>query len=426
MNLPRSRVFWAVALGHLTNDVFISMGPVLLAFLSVTIMPMTNTQIGLVVSATQLLGAVVQPGFGLVADRDGGRWLAAGGVLWTVSFLMLALVGAQTGQFWLFAVPFVMRAIGSGAFHPAGAKHSAESNATRSASSLSYFFLFGQSGLAIGPAVAGFLLDMANPDITGLFAKPFYPVYDGGFLWSGTVSPILFLYVLVLPSFILMLTTLPTRNRYRAANGDSEGSSAQQALKIPYRAMTILIVMVVLRSLAQPGSVTFIPVLFQNKGWSPSEYGAITSSFWIASGLAGVFFGNLADHFDRRLVMAGSMLLSAPMFFFLPLVDGPIAFAMAVAAGGLSGGSHSIIVVLAQQLIPASKGFASGAILGLIFGTGAIGNALIGIISDAIGLGTTFQLVAAAIVAASLIALALPAGEFSQSPTPEAELEAAT
>ncbi len=424
MNLPRSRVFWAVALGHLTNDVFISMGPVLLAFLSVTIMPMTNTQIGLVVSATQLLGAVVQPGFGLIADRTGGRWLAAGGVLWTVSFLMLALVGAQTGQFWLFAVPFVMRAIGSGAFHPAGAKHSAESNINRSASSLSYFFLFGQSGLAIGPAVAGCLLDMANPDIMGLFAKPFYPVYDEVFLWSGTVSPILFLYVLVLPSFILMLMTLPTRNHYQASNGDIK--SPQQTLKIPIRAITILIIMVILRSLAQPGSVTFIPVLFQNKGWSPSEYGAITSSFWIASGLAGVFFGNLADHFDRRLVMAGSMLLSAPMFFFLPLVDGPIAFVMAVAAGGLSGGSHSIIVVLAQQLIPASKGFASGAILGLIFGTGAIGNALIGIISDAIGLGTTFQLVAAAIVVASLIALALPAGKQLQSPTPEAELEPAT
>ena len=59
-----------------------------------------------------------------------------------------------------------------------------------------------------------------------------------------------------------------------------------------------------------------------------------------------------------------SMLFSAPAFFLLPAYEGAFAFFLAIAAGGLSGGAHSLIVVMAQDLIPMRKGFASGAILG--------------------------------------------------------------
>jgi MFS transporter, FSR family, fosmidomycin resistance protein len=410
VNIPRGRVFWAVGLGHMVNDAFMSMGPVLLAFISVSMLPMTNTQIGLTVSASQFVGAICQPGFGLMADRNGGRWLGAGGVMWTVGFLMLALVGAQTGYFWLMFIPFVAMALGSGAFHPAGSMHAADADRSRTASNLAYFFLLGQIGLGAGPALAGMLLDIANTTTQPLFTGVFGPAYSEGFVWGGTLSPIFILGLLAFPLTSLMVFWLPTALSYRSARQGQESAGAGLSLSgLPVKAFLVLGVMVTLRSLAQPGSVTFIPVLFQNKGWSPGEYGAITSIFWLASGVAGVIFGNLADRFDRRLIMAGSLVLSAPAFFLLPVVDGPLAFAMAIIAGGLSGGSHSIIVVLAQELIPAAKGFASGAILGFIFGTGAIGSVLIGVMSDMIGLGTTFQVVAGAVLVASVIALLLPA-----------------
>ena len=103
-----------------------------------------------------------------------------------------------------------------------------------------------------------------------------------------------------------------------------------------------------------------------------------------------------------------SMLSSAPAFYLLPAFDGPIAFLFAIAAGGLSGGAHSLIVVMAQDLIPMRKGFASGAILGFIFGTGAIGTLIIGAVSDYIGLGTTFQIVAVIIAVAGVLSMLLP------------------
>ncbi|MCY4527289.1 MAG: MFS transporter, partial [Anaerolineaceae bacterium] len=129
----------------------------------------------------------------------------------------------------------------------------------------------------------------------------------------------------------------------------------------------------------------------------------------VGSGLAGVFFGGLADRYDRRLVIAISMLLSAPTFFLLPLTDGVPAFVLAILAGTLSGASHGLIVVLAQGFLPASKALASGAALGLVFGTGALGSAFIGWLAGIIGLGPSFQLVAGAIVISGLLTMLLPA-----------------
>jgi FSR family fosmidomycin resistance protein-like MFS transporter len=412
LNIPRKRVFWAVALGHFITDTFMSIGPVLLAFLSVSILPLTNTQIGLMIGATQLMGAISQPGFGLLADRSGGRWLGAGGVAWTVGLFMVTLVGAQTGYFWLVFFPFVFRAIGSGAFHPAGSMHAANSDRDRSASTMAYFFLMGQLGLAIGPFLVGQLLDLANPNSQSLFLTPFGAIYDGAYVWWGTITPIFFLALPAIPVVVFMALSLPNAARYRAENSReavAQDTPAKNGSALPVRIFVLFALMVALRSLAQPGSVAFFPVLFQDKGWSPTEYGAITSAFWIASAIAGVVFGNIADRVDRRLVITGGLLLSAPAFFVLPIVDGGLAFVMAIAAGGLTGGSHSIIVVLAQDLLPQSKALASGSILGFIFATGALGTLLIGALSDWIGLNATFQIVAAVIALAGVLALALPA-----------------
>src|SRR5512145_1899618 len=170
-----NRLLWAVNLGHMTNDVFMSMRAVLLAFISAAIMPLANWQIGLAISAGELVGAVSQPVFGWLADKTGGRWLGAGGVVWTASGIMLAmLVVAAGGGFWLMLIPLALAALGSGAFHPVGSMYAANVNPARSARNAAFFFMFGQLGLGLGPALAGMLLENARP-ARSLFA----PVFQG-------------------------------------------------------------------------------------------------------------------------------------------------------------------------------------------------------------------------------------------------------
>ena len=226
---------------------------------------------------------------------------------------------------------------------------------------------------------------------------------------QDNLNPIILLSLLSLPAIILMATSIPRHHEHHEEQNkrkaERENGTTQ---KLPLFAFLVLGVIVLLRGLGQQGSVAFVPVLFEQKGWDAAAYGAITSSYWFASAVSGLVFGRLADRFDRRMVMMLSMLFSAPAFFLLPAYEGAFAFFLAIAAGGLSGGAHSLIVVMAQDLIPMRKGFASGAILGFIFATGAIGSLAIGFISDQIGLALTFQIVAVMIAVAGALSLLLP------------------
>ncbi len=412
MYYPRTRQFWAVAVSHFALDTVMSSIPVLLAFISLYVLPLSAVQFGLIVGVMQLTGAVTQPLFGWLTDRIGGRWTGSIGLGWTAGMFLLALLASESGLLLLLALIIVIAALGSGAFHPVGMKYAAESHPPREASNMAWFFLAGQLGLAFGPALVGWLLDNAVP-VNSVFGAALGPGLAGLLAGQGSALPAAWAALLSLPGFILMLLYLPGRRAHRAAvaaeraNQAAAGTPARARLSL--MVLLLFLVMVSLRSLGSPGVVSFIPLLFQQKGWSPAAYGLIASSFWVGSGLAGVFFGGLADRYDRRVVIAVSMLLSAPTFFLLPLVDGTPAFILAILSGTLSGASHGLVVVLAQGFLPASKAMASGAALGLVFGTGALGSAFIGWLAGVIGLGTSFQLVSGAIVLAGLLTMLLPA-----------------
>lgn len=410
-HLSRKPLFWAVTLGHFTNDIFMSMGTVLLAFLSTTVLPMSAAQIGVMISARQVVGAASQPLFGYYGDRTGGRLFGFGGVAWTTGFLLVSMALAFTGQFWLMAIPFALSALGSGAFHPVGAMHAAEADEEHEATNLSVFFLAGQFGLAFGPALAGLLLDGASR-----------AAENGEPTTVSVMLPIFLLGAFAIPIVGFMAYVLPHGRPVVdsvVAAAKANGRATLRTLAVPLGLMAL---MVLLRSGAQLGTSSFIPVLFERKGWTPAEYGSITSAYWIASAVIGVWFGALADRHDARLVIAISMILGSITLFFLPATDGLLAYALAIGSGALMGGSHSLIVVIAQYVIPAGRALASGLILGYVFVAGAIGTTFFGVLADGpsslsdatatgggIGLGATFQVAAGIAVASAILTLLLPA-----------------
>lgn len=407
-----SHTFWSVSVGHLTVDMFTGMGPVLLVFLSAHVLSMSNTQIGFAVSLYQLLGALSQPVFGIVGDRSGGRLLGAGGVAWTVTLLLSSLVIAQvTGSFYLMLIPYALAALGSGAFHPVGAMHVSEVNRGRAATNTGIFFLMGQIGLAIGPTLAGFLLDRFASHNNSLFTEALGPAYAGRLLEHGTTAPIISLGVLAIPGVVYMALSIPSLRAHlerRAASAAHLAAEAAGASRLQLSALALLAVVVALRSLINPAAAAFVPRLFQLKGWDATAYGFVTSAFWLGGGISGVIIGHMADRYDSRWLVAITLVLSAPALFLLTLVDGPVAIVTALAVGALSGGSHSLLVVQAQGLFPGRKGLASGAILGFMFSTGAIGSLLIGAMSDSIGLANAFHIVAGITVITGVLGLALP------------------
>ena len=281
MNLFRSSLYSAVTLGHFTIDIFNSSGPVLVTFLSIP-MALSAAQIGFAIGAYQFFSALTQPLFGWLDDKIGSRWIGPTSVAWTIGFLVLSLVLAQqTNNFMMFLIPFVMASLGSSAFHPLGTKHASDTARHQAATGTAVFFLFGQLGLATGPILAGLILDRVG--VNGIYTL------------ALIASP------MILFMSYAMWQTLP-ENKSSSMN---RGASAAITRKpVRWGAISLLALVVGLRSWTTIGTVTFLPKMFQDMGWNPTAYGSITGSYWLASAIIGVVAGNLADRWGRRQIVS--------------------------------------------------------------------------------------------------------------------------
>ncbi|MBN1217504.1 MAG: MFS transporter [Anaerolineae bacterium] len=396
MSLFRHKLYLATILGHFTVDVFASMGAVVVTFFSVPML-MTGAQIGLAMGFFQFIGAATQPLFGWLADKIGSRWIGPGSVIWMASFMALSVLTAQLSQnFSLFLIVFSLAALGGGAFHPQGAMHASTTIAGRAATATAVFFLFGQAGLSLGPVLSGLLLDHV-----------------------GAIG-ILALALLATP--ILIFITLAMRTAKPHLPITSTRSGGIQILPgeaVRWGAIGLLALVMGLRSWAFLGTVSFLPKMFQNMGWDATAYGLVTGVFWLASGIAGVIGGHLADRWGRRPVVFGTMLFGSIPLLFLPFTGSWLAFPLAILFGALGGASHSILVVIAQALLPGRKAFASGVTLGYVFGTGAFATWAIGALADGWGLSQVIQASAVVGILTALLALALPATKIVSPIEPE-------
>jgi FSR family fosmidomycin resistance protein-like MFS transporter len=396
MSLFRHQVYLAVILGHMTTDIFSSMGPVLVTFFSVP-MALSAAQIGLAIGTFQLISAGSQPLFGWLADKIGSRWLGPGSVVWTLIFLSISVLFFQkSNNFYLFMIPFGIAGLGVGAFHPQGVMHAGTSNLHRAATATAVFFLFGQVGLASGPALGGLILDHIG------------------------VSGIYLLAVLLMPLPLFMVYAM--RHVTAEANllPETTSSTSPNVVSNPdgvrWAAIGLLAMLITLRSWAFLGTVAFLPKIFQNMGWDATSYGFITGTYWLASGIAGVLAGGLADRWGRRQVVFVTLLTGSMVLYFIPLNSGWGAFPLAIMAGGLLGASHSILVVIAQSLLPGRKALASGLTLGYIFGVGAVAVWSIGVLADIWTLISVIQAGAGIGTLAALLALLLPTTRTASQP----------
>jgi FSR family fosmidomycin resistance protein-like MFS transporter len=385
MSLFRNKLYLAAILGHFTVDVFANMGPVVVTFFSVPML-LSGAQIGLAIGIYQLIGAATQPLFGWLADRIGSRWLGPGSVSWIVGFMALAVLLAQlTHNFFLFLIFFSVAALGVGAFHPQGTMHAGTAMASRAATATAVFFLFGQGGLSLGPILAGVLLEKV------------------GAIGICTLA--------LLTTPLLIFIAVVMRQSGPPSDLTAHYSNGEQLSQKPVRwgAISLLALVMGLRSWAFLGTVSFLPKMFQIMGWEAAAYGFITGVFWLASGIAGVIGGHLADRWGRRPVVFVSLLAGSIPLFFLPLHSGWLAFPLAILFGSLGGASHSILVVIAQALLPGRKALASGVTLGYLFGTGAFAAWAIGNMADLWALNPVVQAGAGVGMLAALLALFLPA-----------------
>jgi FSR family fosmidomycin resistance protein-like MFS transporter len=381
LSLFKDRAFRATALAHALVDLLNGQKSLLLAVLSVPL-GLSNTLIGLISALYTLSGSLLQPIFGLVADSYGGRWVSVIGVIWMGGTFALAVSIPGHGAL----VLLVLTALGSAAFHPAGTMEATligqQQPYLQETTSASLFSLFGQLGFTIGPALGGPILDR----------------------W-GT-SGLLVLLIPVVPVALNVVYNFPIHQIHQSmedsGEGIEEGSWKVPAIIVPFIGLTAL------RSWTQSNMLTFLPKYFSDLGVPPREYGPILALFMAGSGVGGVAAGWLADRYGKRRVLLWSLLLAAFPLAMYPLVGSSRwVYFVSILAGALTGAPHSIVVVLAQRMIPGRMGTVSGVVLGFMFASGALGSLISGLQADVAGFNAVFFTSALLTIIAAFMALFL-------------------
>ena len=366
-------------LGHLTVDSYVGVIPVLYPIL-IGRFHLTLATVGLVSLAYGGMAAVSQPLFGVLADRFGTRFTGLT-LVWTA--LTFSLVGFVT-TFPLLVLLAVASGLGSGAFHPMGALDvRALLPAWRRSAGMSIYVTAGTVGVAVGPLIGILVFHAFGIHGTGLLVIPGL-VAGGYLLW---------------------------RMRKVKTAAVAARAVAAVAPRAPVIALALVIGVMMSRSWTVNVFQAFTPTWYQQLGYGPEFYGPLATTLVLASAVGTVGCGTLADRYGRRVVILATLVLSGPAILLFTAFPGPWAFASAVLIGFLAASTAPLMLLMAQQLMAARAGLASGLVMGLGFVTGAIGIPINGAIADHIGLQRSLMTHVFLVIATIAIAWFLPSEE---------------
>lgn len=368
---PR-RATWPLALGHGLND---SYG----AFLS-ALLPLLISRFGISLALAGLLSSVRmsaasfgQLPLGAMADRTGARWLVLLGPALTCT--AMSVLGILP-TYWAVAVALLVAGIGTAAFHPAAASLVSGGDGRRGIT-MALFSAGGTLGSALGP-----LLIAAMVGYLGLSFTP----------------------LLLLPAWALLVflfRALPRearpepRGRLRLRHHPNAGQLAR------------LWGIGTLREFVSGSYVTFLAVLWTQRGASLTMAGLALTVYALSGAVGDLVGGRLSDRFGRKWVILGSVVGAMPLFYLFLLTDGTLSFVFLALAGAVLIASIPVSVVFGQELVPEQRGLVSGVLMGMAWGVGALLMALVGYLGDVLGLEIalgilTILLIPAAVLAAGL------------------------
>ncbi|GAC1655549.1 MAG: MFS transporter [Candidatus Dormibacteraceae bacterium] len=364
-------------LGHLTVDSYVGILPVFYPLL-IGRFHLSLATVGLVSLAYSGTAAISQPLFGVIADRYGTRMTGLA-LAWTA--LTFSLAGFVP-TFPLLLALACASGLGSGAFHPLGALDVRALLPLRGRSSgMSIYVTAGTVGVALGPLIGISLFGVFGIRGTGFLLVP--GLAGGAYLlW-----------------------------RMRGSSGAAaaaRGAVPAAARAVPVFALAVVIALMMSRSWTVNVFQTFTPTWYRQLGYGPGFYGPLATTLVLSSAVGTIGCGTLADRFGRRAVIIGTLVLSIPAILLYTLLPGPWAFASAVLIGFLAASTAPLMLLMAQQLMVARAGLASGLVMGLGFVTGAIGIPINGAIADVIGLQRSLMTHVILVVATIVIALFLP------------------
>lgn len=375
-------VILAISLCHLINDVMQSLLSAIYPLLQAEF-ALSFAQIGLMTFAFMGTASVLQPLIGMATDRRPVPQSLALGMGSTLIGLLFLAMG--TSYAWLLAGA-AMIGIGSAVFHPEASRVARAASGGKYGTAQSLFQVGGNTGHALGPLLAAFIVVPLGRAAVGAFAA------------------------LALVGMAILAAVGRWHEGHRRAAAARPAPAA--AIRLPRGKIVLAIAVLAFLVFSKniyTASIASYYIFFLIERFEMSTQGAQLMLFlFLASAALGVMLGGvLGDRFGARAVIWFSILGALPFTLMLPHVSLFWTGILTVVIGFVLASAFPAIVVFAQELVPGRVGMIAGLFFGFAFGIGGIAAAALGVLADARGIEFVYQ-VCAYLPALGLLTIFLP------------------
>ncbi|CAN7207646.1 MFS transporter [Pararhizobium sp. LjRoot255] len=360
-------VIVAVSFCHMMNDIMQSLLTSLYPLLKENY-ALDFVQIGLLTFAFQVTASLLQPAVGVVTDRWPMPFSLPAAMLSTCAGL-ITLANAQ--HFYVLVVGACLIGIGSAIFHPEASRVARLASGGRHGLAQSLFQVGGNTGTAIGPLLAAFIV---------------IPRGQGSLSWFSIIA---------LTGFMVLSWVSVWYTRHR--RGSAGRKIVSRTLPLPRNQVIWTLIILVILTATKNAYLSSLSSYFtfftiEKFGLGVQDAQLLLFLFLGASAAGVIFGGPIGDRFGARFVIWFSILGVIPFALLLPYANLFWTAALVILIGFIFSSAFSAIVVFAQELVPGRVGLIAGMFFGFAFGFGGIGAAVLGVVADHKGISLVYTI----------------------------------
>jgi len=363
-------VLFAIAFCHLLNDMMQAVIPAIYPNLKADF-HLNFAQVGLITLAFQCTASLLQPAVGYFADMKPMPYSLAAGMVATLIGLILL---STAGSYPVVLIAAMLVGLGSSVFHPESSRVARMASGGRHGLAQSLFQVGGNTGSALGPLSAAFLVA-----IWGQHAVAWYAA-------AALLG-------------IVVLYNVGSWYKHHGLARIRRANKELVATNLPRRKVVTAIVILLLLIFSKYfylASITSYYTFYLIHTFGVSvQVAQVHLFFFLGAVAAGTFMGGpLGDRFGRKYVIWFSILGMLPFTLILPYANLFWTGVLSVFIGVIMASAFPAIVVYAQELLPGKVGMIAGLFYGFSFGMAGIGAAVLGALADATSITTVYKVCA--------------------------------
>jgi FSR family fosmidomycin resistance protein-like MFS transporter len=362
----------ALSFSHLLNDLMQSLVPAIYPIIK-DAYHLDFGQIGLITFTFQLTASLFQPLVGAYTDRKPQPYSLVAGMGMT---LLGLIVLANAGSYGMLILAAGLVGTGSSIFHPESTRMARLASGGRHGFAQSLFQVGGQTGSALGPLLAAFIV---------------VPHGQGSVAWFS-VAALLAMIVLFHVGQWYARQSPPRRGTSVASASNSDLAQIRPTVAFAVGILVLLMFSKSAYSASFSSYYTFYLIGQFNVSVQASQL--MLFLFLVSSAAGSLIGGHLGDRIGRRKIIWFSILGALPFTVALPYVNLLWTGVFTVIIAAIMASAFPAILIYAMELLPGRVGMIAGMFYGLSFGLGGLSAALLGELADVTSITAVYHLCA--------------------------------